>query len=191
MTMETLASALRKRLADMPEDGCLGEYGNRAHLEWMITTAEGSGTWPRDKRVRWMGYVAGAVDCASGGGRPSVSRMVDTECGALSRQDARHERILFAGIDEVLEWLEAACEEKGRTDGVELVSAARRSETAAKASYCLGYIQAFMAAWKILDIDAERDRTRTIFHRVYAQCGYAIPETTDRTPTADGERSDA
>lgn len=178
--METLAASLRQRLASFPENGCFGDFGNRAHLEWMISNAEAEIRWPRDKRVRWMGFVAGSTDFAIHGPQASVARMVGFDCAVLSKTDPQFERILFSGLDEVLEWLESVCEEKGSVVGAELASAARRSPTAAKASFCLGYFQAYMTAWNMLDVNAERDRTRPIFHRVYAQCGYDIPASRDR-----------
>lgn len=179
--METLLSCLRQRVAGMGSLGCIGAHGSPSYLEWMISTVEGNPLWPKDKRVRWLGFVAGGADFATfGRDGGSVARMTAIDCQALSCVNPQFERVLFSGLDEVLEGLEAVCEEKAADTGVQLAEAARRSPTAAKASFCLGYLQAYMTGWNILDVDAERDRTRPIFHRVYAACGYDIPETTSK-----------
>lgn len=44
-------------------------------------------------------------------------------------------------------------------------------------SYRLGFVQGALAAYGLLDVDAERDRTRPIFHAAYAAMGLAKPAT--------------
>lgn len=44
----------------------------------------------------------------------------------------------------------------------------------------IGFIQGVLTVKGYLDADAERDRTRPIFHEAYAAAGLAIPQTMDR-----------
>lgn len=44
----------------------------------------------------------------------------------------------------------------------------------------LGFVQGVLAARGMLDVDAERDRTRPIFHRLYQEAGAAVPATIAR-----------
>lgn len=44
----------------------------------------------------------------------------------------------------------------------------------------IGYIQGVLAVRGFLDVGAERDRTRPIFHEAYAAAGTTIPRTMDR-----------
>lgn len=180
--MDTLVNSMRQRVADMGNADTIGETGAASYLEWMISNVEAEAGWPKDKRVRWLGFVAGAADFATfGRDGASVARMVAVDCKALSCINQNHERILFEGLDEVLDGLETVCEENGIAAGIDLASSARRSPSAAKASFCLGYLQAYMTGWGVLDVTAERDRTRPIFHRVYAACGYDIPASRSKT----------
>lgn len=179
--METLIPEVRSRIVLMADKSCIGEHGNADYLLWMVDTVEKERTWPRDKSVRWLGFVVGAVDFALYGPQDvSIRRMVDIDCRVLSFRHPVHERLLFSAMDEVLEGLEAIAEERASAAGVELAEAARRSPNAMKASFCLGYLQAYMTGWKMIDVDSERDRTRPIFHRIYAACGYDIPKSKDR-----------
>jgi hypothetical protein len=180
--METLITCLRSRVSAMGSGvGCLGEHGSRDHLNWMIDTVEAETHLPRDKRIRWLGYVAGARDFATWGkDSVSVSRMRDFDAPVLSALQGKSEPILFAGLDEVLEGLEVIAE-RANSPTVNLIVAARRSATAAKASFCLGYAQAYMTGNHLIDVDGERNRTRSIFHRVYAECGFEIPKSRDRS----------
>ena len=180
--METLVACLRRKVAEMPEVACLGEHGGRAHLTWMIDTAERERTLPLDKRLRWLGFVAGSRDFALfGSDGISGARMRDIDCPVLSATDPKNERVLFAGVDEVLEGLEEIAEDQGGHAVTVLLEEARRSATAGKASFCLGYAQAWMTHLGLIEVNAERDRTRPIFHRVYVQCGYAVPGSLSRT----------
>lgn len=47
----------------------------------------------------------------------------------------------------------------------------------------LGFVQGVLAARGILDVDAERDRTREILHAVYAADGEPIPATVSAETT--------
>ncbi|MBY3432827.1 hypothetical protein HFN89_01385 [Rhizobium laguerreae] len=180
--MENLATLLRQRVSEMGTAvGCLGEHGSRDYLHWMIDTVAAEVQWPRDKRVRWLGYVAGARDFATWGkDSASVSRMRDFNMPILSALQGKHEAILFAGLEEVLEGLEDIAERAGSATA-NLAYFARRSSTAAKASFSLGYTQAYMTGNRLIDVNGERDRTRAIFHRVYAQCGFEVPKSRDRS----------
>jgi hypothetical protein len=180
--MENLIALLRPRVSAMGSAiGCLGEHGSRDYLHWMIDTVEAETAWPRDKRVRWLGYVAGACDFATWGKDSiSVSRMRAFGVPVLSALQGKHEAILFAGLDEVLEELETIAEQAG-SPTAKLAYFARRSPTAATASFSLGYTQAYMTGNRLIDVNGERDRTRAIFHRVYAQCGFDIPKSRDRS----------
>jgi hypothetical protein len=183
--METLLNCMRHRVSAMgPVAGCLGEHGNREYLNWMINTVEEEDIWPRDKRIRWLGYVGGARDFTTyGKASVSVSRMTDIGSPILATLQGKNEAILFAGLDEVLEGLELIAEE-AKSDTIHLLHTARRSATAARASFCLGYTQAYMAGHRLIDVNGERDRTRAIFHRVYGQCGFAVPKSRDRSTQA-------
>lgn len=46
-----------------------------------------------------------------------------------------------------------------------------------KTSRWIGFIQGVLATRGYLDVDAERDRTRPLFHKAYEAVGYRIPET--------------
>lgn len=165
----------------MGSAGCIGEHGSREYLSWMIDTVEDEIAWPRDKRVRWLGFTAGARDFATfGPGSVLVSRMTEIDTPILSALQGKNEAVLFAGLDEVLEGLEVLAEQVN-SPAIDLVHAARRSATAAKASFCLGYTQAYMTGSRLIGVNAERDRTRAIFHRVYAECGFEIPKSRDRS----------
>jgi hypothetical protein len=180
--MENLVTFLRQRVSAMGSNiGCLGEHGSRDYLLWMLDAVESEPRWPRDKKVRWLGYVAGARDFATWGtDSVSVSRMREIDTPILTSLQGKHEAILFAGLDEVLEGLETVAEQAGSPTAT-LAYFARRSATAAKASFCLGYSQAYMTGNRLIDVNGERDRTRAIFHRVYAQCGFDIPKSRDRS----------
>lgn len=188
--MESLIALLRPRVSAMGSAiGCLGEHGSRDYLHWMIDTVEAETSWPRDKRVRWLGYVSGARDFATWGkDSVSISRMTDIDTPILSALQGKNETILFAGLDEVLEGLEAIAQQAGSQTGI-LASYARRSPTAARASFSLGYTQAYMTGNRLIEVNGERDRTRAIFHRVYAQCGFDIPKSRDRSITSQTEET--
>lgn len=179
--METLVNCMRQRISVMGNAGCIAKHGSREYLAWMIDNVEAEKAWPRDKRVRWLGYAAGARDFATfGPDSVSVSRMTDIDAPVLATLQGKNEKILFAGLDEVLEGLEVISEQ-ANSPTVNLIHAARRSATSAMASFCLGYTQAYMTGNRLIDVNGERDRTRPIFHRVYAQCGFDIPKSRDRS----------
>lgn len=46
-----------------------------------------------------------------------------------------------------------------------------------KTSRWIGFVQGVMTCRGILDVDAERDRTRPIFHEAYAAMDLEIPKT--------------
>jgi hypothetical protein len=179
--METLINSMRQRISVMGNAGCIAEHGSREYLAWMIDNVAAEVAWPRDKRVRWLGYAAGARDFATfGPDSVSVSRMRDIDAPVLSALQGKNENILFGGLDEVLEGLEVVAEQ-ANSPTVNLVHAARRSATAAMASFCLGYTQAYLTGNRLIEVNGERDRTRPIFHRVYAECGFNIPKSRDRS----------
>ena len=49
-----------------------------------------------------------------------------------------------------------------------------------KTSRWIGFIQGSLATKGLLDVNAERARTRPIFHQAYAALGLGIPETVER-----------
>lgn len=46
-----------------------------------------------------------------------------------------------------------------------------------KISRWIGFIQGVLASRGYLDVDAERDRTRPLFHKAYTEMGLDIPQT--------------
>lgn len=44
-------------------------------------------------------------------------------------------------------------------------------------AFGVGVIQAQLEGFGLLDVTAERERTRPMFHRAYAECGWAPPST--------------
>jgi hypothetical protein len=180
--MKTLITCLRQRVSTMGSSaGCLGDHGSRSHLMWMLETVETDVDLPLDKRVRWLGYVAGAGDFAiCGKDSASVTRMMGFNAPVLAMSQGKNETILLAGLNEVMEGLEAIAEHANSQSRF-LIVAARGSETAALASFRLGYAQAYMTGNNLIDVDSERERTRAIFHRMYADCGFEIPKSRERS----------
>lgn len=173
--MEALIASMRQRIAFMGNAGCIGEHASRDYLSWMIDTAEAEKVWPNDKRIRWLGFVAGARDFATYGPEAiSTSRMKELEFPVLYEAHPRCEAVLINGLFEVIDGLRDIAE-RASSPTLPLVEAARRSRTAAEASFCLGYAQAFMTGHGLVNVNSERDRTRPTFHRIYAECGFVIP----------------
>lgn len=48
-----------------------------------------------------------------------------------------------------------------------------------KISRWIGFVQGVLASRNVIDVNAERDRTRPFFHEAYAEMGVAIPESKD------------
>jgi hypothetical protein len=176
--MEALVNQTLFRISGISDSASLPEASRRSYLHWMISTAREKSEWPIDKRVRWLGFAAGMADVSRyGKDTARVERMLDCT-QFLGNRIPKFDDIIHSGCDEVASGLEDIVEASGleAVKRVEpLLCVARRCPTASLASYCLGYIQAYMTANEAIDVTAERDRTRPIFHRVYAACGYAIP----------------
>lgn len=174
--MENLINRMRLSIAGLGDSGCIGDHGRKSYLEWMIATVEKETGWPVDKRVRWLGFVAGASDIAKFGKKGvSRSRMLDHNVSVLGTRIPKYDEILLRASDTVLDGLDSIVDEKGGGDIQLLICAARRCDTAARTSFCLGYVQAYMTANDLIDVEGERARTRSIFHAAYAACGYDIP----------------
>lgn len=183
--MQLLISTLRERVGQMGSaTGCLGEHFSRDHLTWMIDTAEAETNLPLDKRIRWLGFVAGARDISVWGPTPtSMSRMESFEDPVLLETQGHSEPILRAGLLEVVDGLIAMADAAGSRVGSQLkflLGNARSGRCAAEISFRLGYVQAYMTGGGLIAVDAERESTRSIFHRVYAECGFEIPQTRER-----------
>lgn len=54
-----------------------------------------------------------------------------------------------------------------------------------KTSRWIGFIQGVLAMKGCLDVEAERDRTRPIFHRAYTNAGIKIPKTVNPSTDRD------
>lgn len=175
--MDQLIASARKAVLSMGEARGREPTSAPEYLDWMITTVEKENGWPFDKRVRWLGFVVGSVDFVVYGPEGGATSCVDTMQTEVLFLGRKHETIIFPAIEEVLEGLESVCRTNGKTVGIDLVRQARQSPVSSLASFRLGYLQAYMTGWQIMDVDAERDRTRPIFHRAYAACGYSIPES--------------
>ncbi len=183
--MNTLLTLSRECVNQISGLDGQGEFTNFWHLNWMIDQVEKNTNWPPDKRVRWLGFVLGTTDrLLNGIDGKCGDRMVSLHTPFLARMNCnyKHEQIIMNACDEVLSFLEAAADELVIKPSFiqEMISVARRSVTANKTSFCLGFCQAYLSALDIIDVNEERDRTRPIFHAAYEACGYNKPATLQR-----------
>lgn len=182
--METLVSMIRMRLGrqEFRHASALAGHGERDHLEWMVNRVAEDGDFPLDKKLRWLGFAAGALDVADGGPESaSPERLGLFACPVLFSPYPRHshEILLYSANDEAMEGLEPAVEGAGGRL-IDLMDACRGSMTARMVSFCLGYLQAYAAAHGVLSVDEERVRTRPIYHAAYRACGYVVPARAER-----------
>lgn len=152
-----------------------------AHLTWMVHTAHLEQGWPTDKRLRWLGYVAGALDGPGASAQPLEA--LSDPC--LSQPIGAGEAVIQATTLAVLEDLVRRC--RGAQDAalMGLAKACHDAPQSNAGSLRLGYLQAAMAQKGLLDPTAERDRTRPLFHRAYQACGWVPPATLNRGSTED------
>jgi hypothetical protein len=132
----------------------------------MLDTVEAETTWPVDKRCRWLGFVAGGLDAAAG---PVTGAPWATCTSPLLQQPTPHDEPLQAALLTVMTGL------PDPDDLRPLRRAVAAAVPMAHAAFLLGYLQALLVDRGLLDVTAERERTRPVFHRAYAACGWTPP----------------
>lgn len=154
-----------------------------AHCRWMIAAVSAHPDWPPDKRLRWLGFVAAAVD-GSNASELALGRWRDAVLTQSLGPSA--EPVVREAHQRVLSGLPVT--EDRPTVGLRRACAA--CPTAAGMAFGVGYLQGVLASRGLLDVKKERDRTRPIFHRAYRRCGWAVPETllAEGTPEANQKR---
>lgn len=141
-----------------------------AHLSWMLTTVKKEADWPADKRWRWVGYVAGSLSCFE----DEELRIAVASAPALP--NVHHETVLRAVNLEVLRGLPETDPQSTEVISPWWVRLAHPIP-AVQVAFGVGVIQAQLEGLGLLDVTAERERTRPMFHRAYAACGWAPPPT--------------
>lgn len=179
--LENLVATSIEAVSRMPDEGCMGVHGTASYLGWMIETVRTETGWPTDKRLRWLGFVMGAVDSAEGVGNSAPRRR---ELVLTHRNDMRadpqpvREKILFAAMSEVAFGLQEITEDGSGLRW--LAYEVNQASNSGEAAFLLGYCQAFMTAAHVIGVEGERERTRPIFRRAYKECGFEIPESKSR-----------
>jgi hypothetical protein len=181
--MRDFVSATRSLLEATGDRTGLPESFSGEYLRWMTDTVDLEEGWPRDKKVRWLGFVRGAAFVNLYGVGVHWAADMVSSAGEISSPDAdlSRERVLGEANSTALEGLRARCAGGARSDFLRLLDiVSSTSASAAAKSFCLGYLQAIAVSLGLVDVASERDRTRPIYHAAYAACGYDIPKKRDK-----------
>lgn len=158
------------RVADLLDRPARASSVDFAHLRWMLETIRQESSWPPDKQWRWLGYVAGASS------RSEDADILDAVGSAAVLPDVHHETVLRNVNGDVLRGLPEADPQSAEVIAPWLTRLAHPLP-AVQVAFGVGVVQAQLESLGLLDVDAERARTRPMFHRAYAQCGWTPPPT--------------
>jgi hypothetical protein len=163
-----VAQALRVQSGHLPAD-----HPARGHLEWMVESSAGQADWPSDKRWRWLGYVAGALVGRGATRLEDQYQWLEHVARGETLANPDHEMAVRQAVSEVMEGLRAPATAHAHL--AEWVNRLDTSAVAVQQSFWLGALQAQLEALGVISVAGERERTRPIFHRCYAHCGWPVP----------------
>lgn len=193
LPLQTQFTSLVSYLRNLRDSPSLDETTQPTYLIKMLELAMDNRDFSPDKTCRWLGYCYGVLVATDARAHSHIFSFVSPS----TSEDFSSEPLIKAS-NEVLQNLKdiissksalrqemvegsgnASCHQKEIysyvSDIIETTMKYSRHLGVEKTSLQLGYIQGFMVAKSLLDVDKEREKTRPIFHRAYRELGMVSP----------------